>query len=503
MIMSTVFSDSETQNKCHSNLLSEYLELISKTVKGDTRLIEEILFNGLSSYTELPNHLMIIDKSSEGKTYPVLEIAKHFPKENVIVLESATPQIFKYEYGVPVDQNFMPILPKLEQIDDEIEAKKGNKITIKTLREKKSKLLENSRTLIDLRNKWIIFKEPPPHKLLEVLYSTLSADEKYSQHKFVDTSRKGNNKTDTVILMGTPSILICSTRDESKNPRWEETLSRFNVISPVSSKEKYLEGMQLIGQRNGLPKFLFEENVIGKEDCQRIKEITTKFINLIQKHNGEIFNPFQEQLAKQFPQETGNRWRQFQRLNNLIRLHTLLYSENRPLIVYGDQKIPITIKSDVVWAMNFLKENEFVAPHKLKWFHNVFVKSFESKCQRVSLGNYQEHYLKNVVTASDIVVYCKEKGIQVKSTKQIREGYLDDLCEHGLVEHAFDTRNNTRFVYWPSGIFENDKSPSNVISSFDASGVNSCLNRYLKQRFEYEYKGIILNQDEMITNIMS
>src|SRR3990167_10905138 len=101
-----------------TDILIQLVDIISKTVKGDVGLTYHLLFNGFSAFTEKQIHLMIMEKTSEGKTYPALEIANYFPKDNVIILASMTPQTFKYDYGVLVNENHEPIQEQLEQLEE-------------------------------------------------------------------------------------------------------------------------------------------------------------------------------------------------------------------------------------------------------------------------------------------------------------------------------------------------------------------------------------------------
>lgn len=500
------FFDLAQLNNQDGDLYSEYVELESKVVREDPYLIGMNLFSGLSAHSSTQIHTIINAPSSEGKTYPILQCCSYFPKKLTLVLGSATPQTFKYEYGVLVDKNFRPLDPVLKKIDEGMETAKNAKLMdiYEELEIRRKQLLKNSMYLVDLRNKWIIFKDPPPQKLLEALYSTLSADEEYSIQKFVDTTRKGGNKTFTVVFHGTPAMTICSTKDHTQNSRWEETFTRFNIISPKSSPKKYLEGMQLIAQSNGLPKSLLEENVLNLDEKNRIKTLVAKFIGKIRQHNGETFNSFQDKLAEKFPQESGYRWRQFKRFNAILKLRTLIYSHERPYLALDKRKrIPVTILSDLIWTLKFVKENDFVPPYKIKWFKEIFLKAYEAKKTKVGFPTPDEFEHYYVVIISDIVNYLKEKGIPVKSTKQLRESYLVTLHEHGFVEKARDPRNSTREVYWPTELgVSGSESTLIAVSSFNEACVKSCLEKYLQRRFYFTFKGKVYDQDEIVNLIM-
>lgn len=487
-----------------SDYLHNLEEIISKTVKGDENLIRQILFNGLSSVTTKPTHLMIMERTSEGKTYPVLEIAQYFPKDVVLILGSVTPQSFKYGYGEKVDHFNTPISERLEELESLIQRtrKLKDKKLVKKHEIEKKELESNSKTLIDLRNKWIIFKEPPDSKLLEALYSTLSSDEEFSEHKFVNKTN-GENKSFTVVFRGTPAILICTARDETKSSRWQETFSRFHIVSPKPSTEKYIAGMSLISKEYGLPKELYEEQVIQQDDKNHAFLITQYLLQKIFDSN-EVFNPFQDILNKDFPHESGYRWRQYKRFNTFLSIHCLSYVNQRPKLLIKGKKIPIITKADVESAYNFSTDFGNIPPNKLNWFNDVFKKAWDEKKQPVSFRVTFDTITRDVIAGKDLVEYLNEHGLGKMTSKQIRENYIETYVEHGLVEKDQDPRQKTRDVYWPADNIDSDsESPFIAVSSLNEIGIKSCLDKYLKQRFSFEYKGKKISEQELIPLLLS
>ena len=481
-------------NDCLDSL-EELREIISKTVKGDDTLIFQIIFNGLSCYSPQPNHLMITEGTSEGKSYPALEVSKYFPKENVLKLATATPQSFKYEHGVTVNTTYEPIQDKLDEIEDKLEiAKKEEKLE---LNRQRRELLKDSKTLIDLRDKWLIFKEPPHPKLLEMLYSTLSQDEEYSEHKVVPDSSKGRRRTFTVVLRGTPAVLIATARDETKGERWMETFSRFHIVSPKKSELKYTGGMELIGQKFGLPNELYRENVIDEETIQKGRGIVRSLIKSFKNSGGECFNPFLDKLTEVFPKESGYRWRQRQRFDTCLSMHTLCYSDERPKIVINGRKIPIITLKDLEWTNDLFRNSDSLPPHKKDWYDDVFKIAWDTYGGNAIKGDDDK-----VITANQIKQYLEKEKQTKTSTKMIRENYLEALDEYGLIEKDFDPRNKTRYIYKPLNDDTTPKTSFIVIKSFDVSCVTSCLEKYTKQRFGYERDTQILNLTQTVNLIM-
>jgi len=481
------------------DLLKGFEKIINKTVKEDSNLVYQILFNGLSAYTSKPSHLMINEKSAQGKSYPALEISQYFPEEDIIILASATPQSFKYQHGELVDDEYNSIEPAIEGLEKDIEfyKKENNKTDEAQAKEAIEELKKESKILIDFRNKWVIFTEPPDTRLIQMMYATLSSDKEFLEHILVNKNGKGQNKSFKVVLRGTPAVLICSARDETEGKRWEETFTRFAVVSPKSTPEKYKAGMELISKEYGLPKELYEESVISESDKQLGRHYISGLIQTIKESKGEILNLFQDKMAKQFPQEAGFRWRQFKRFNNLLRIYTLCYRDQRPYCLMK-RKIPIPILEDLKWAIDTAQDSEFIPPNKLQWFRDVFKKAFTEKNQEVNFGTESKPLTRNVITGSDIIEYMLKNKLGKPTVKQIRENYIKTLFDHGYLEKDHDPRNRNRDVYWPSEGNNNSKSPLIAISSFNASCLELFVNKMNLRRFEYGYNDNKISVSELV-----
>jgi len=446
ILLSVTFEENE-------DILSELMKLLTKTIKGDEPLISRILFNALSSFTKNPSHLMVMERSSEGKTYPAIEISESFPKEAVMKLGGASPQSFKYEHGILVNENYEIIQAKVDELSEKIDDPKNKKEKPK-LEKERSMFLRTSKTLLDLRNKWIIFKEPPNAKLLEALYSTLSSDEEYNEHKFVNKSGSGRNQSFTVVFRGTPAILICTARDETVNKRWDETSTRFEKVSPISSNEKYSQGTHLIGKKQGLPTSLYKKFVISDYEKERKKILVLRLIKLIKSSDGQVFNSFIDELSELFPHEIGYRWRQYQRFHTLINLHCFCFSLQRPKLLMDKMKIPMITLDDLKWANTIMQDLETLPPNKMKWFKDVFLEAWKTKGMDTTTEKKIQETLdipveKFTVRIKDIVNYVKSKGGKTNN-RQVRQVYLDPLFEHGFVERFPDPDNKNRDVYHPT-----------------------------------------------------
>jgi hypothetical protein len=162
VIFSAVLDEDELRSKIDTEDVVEYFfKTVKKTVKCEDVLIRQIGYTGLSSYIEDdPINLGIMAPTSEGKTYPVEETLKFFPKDDVYKIGSMSTKVLVRKKGVLVNKNFEPIEEKLKVLHKQ-KAKTKDQDEKDQLSEEIDKLYEGAKTLIDLRGKILVFLESP------------------------------------------------------------------------------------------------------------------------------------------------------------------------------------------------------------------------------------------------------------------------------------------------------------------------------------------------------
>ena len=181
----------------------ELIEILGLTIKKDNenKLITFLCM--LSAYTQDSQfNISFNAPSSSGKSYIPIEIANLFPKENVLILGSASPTSFYHEQG--------------------INDKEKNTITV------------------DLSGKILIFLDQPNPMLLSRVRAMLSHDEKEIMAKITDKNQGGGNRTKTVIIRGFPSVIFCTAGLSID----EQESTRFILLSPEINQEKIREAIR-------------------------------------------------------------------------------------------------------------------------------------------------------------------------------------------------------------------------------------------------------------------
>ena len=87
-----------------------------RTVNQENSLIIQILYTSLSKDTADPNNLIVSAPTSEGKTYPVIEVLKFFPKEDVFYIGKMSTMSLVRQKGILIDSNNEPVKDRIRQL---------------------------------------------------------------------------------------------------------------------------------------------------------------------------------------------------------------------------------------------------------------------------------------------------------------------------------------------------------------------------------------------------
>jgi hypothetical protein len=155
-------------------------------------------------------------------------------------------------------------------------------------------ITKRSRTLIELKDKILVFLEPPEHELWNLLKPILSHDSEEIEFPFVDKT-EGGFAARRIIVKGWPACIFCSAKDESNWSAWPEIVSRALITSPNMNSEKYRESNLLIAQRKGLPRLIQQRVIVSDEEIRLAKLCISHIKQQIQRipqqivWNNEIF----------------------------------------------------------------------------------------------------------------------------------------------------------------------------------------------------------------------
>lgn len=180
----------------------DLIEILDLTIKRDNENKLITFLCQLSAYTESSQlNISFNAPSSTGKSYIPMEIAKLFPKEDIVEIGYCSPTAFFHDSG-------------------EIDKNKGE-------------------LLVDLSRKIIIFLDQPHTLLLQHLRPLLSHDKKEINIKITDKSQKSGLRTKNVILRGFPAVIFCTAGLKID----EQESTRFILLSPEANQDKIREAI--------------------------------------------------------------------------------------------------------------------------------------------------------------------------------------------------------------------------------------------------------------------
>ncbi|MDN5866822.1 MAG: bifunctional DNA primase/polymerase [Candidatus Nitrosocosmicus sp.] len=304
------------------NIVEYVINTAQKTIKQENSLTRLILYTALSAYTKEPVNLGIMAPTSEGKTYPVNETIKFLPKQDVWLIGSMSPKVIIRDRGITVDENNNPIDGTIKELRKLIKMEKKEDKKEELIQQLQS-LYENSKVLIDLTNKILIFLEPPHQETWDILKPILSHDSEFIEHPYVYKTETGGQAVKHVVTRGWPSCIFCSAKDESNWPTWPEIQSRFFITSPNMIRQKYEESNLLIGQRQGLPSLVQEQLIVSLEEIQQAENcILLIKKELLKNYDNGVWIPYYNIFSQSLPSEKGTDVRLTMRIVSLLKLIT-------------------------------------------------------------------------------------------------------------------------------------------------------------------------------------
>jgi hypothetical protein len=318
--------------------INQLEETLSKEIKNDkvSKLIT--FFTMLSAYTH-SNQLNVSfnASSSTGKTHITTSLAKLFPPEDRIELNSASPTALRYKEGVK----------------DE----------------------ETGATIVDLSRKILIFYEVPGPELQKTLRSVLSHDSWENRSLMTNKDKKGANRAQEIIIRGFPATIFCSAGLRLD----EQEATRAILLSPETTQEKLTASIHFSALRNsGDTEFL--DSLENDPDIlklkKRIEDIRLTEVDDVYIPNlGALEKRFTDMVGKAKPRHS----RDIDHLLKLIKAITIFNVWHR-----RDGDKVIATQSDIDQALELWKpivdsQDQNIPPMLLDFYRKVIVPAFNEK----------------------------------------------------------------------------------------------------------------------------
>jgi len=293
-------------------IYSKFLRHLSRTVRRDTTAKNMVFLTALSAYTPEPINLFLRGESSIGKSYNVVQALKYFPKEDAWLLGGLSPTALIHQHGLLVDKNGDLIIPFHKPDKDASEEDK--EAWIQKMRE--------SRYLVELSGKILVFLEAPHFETFNMLRPILSHDAYEISYRFTDKTGKGQLQTQHVVIQGWPATIFCSTQEKYV----QDLATRGFTITPEMTEKKYQAANILTARKSAFP-WMFERDY----DLMLLEGYISFLKNNLQKV--KAIDPFAEKFAEAFPSRFPRSMRDFKHLVNLAKVYALFHFAQRPLVI--------------------------------------------------------------------------------------------------------------------------------------------------------------------------
>ena len=466
-----------------TNLYKNLLQDIRHDVKDESKNISIVMNTGLSAFTENPINLAVVAKSSEGKTYLVTKTISKFPRQYVIMLRKASPKTFTRERGVlairVVNGNSESYETEIKnEFTNEIisvsayveylkkESDKDEKDDSESADPKRAKLIlnelfQNVYTLVDFRNKILVFLDRPDPALWNEMLSILSHDQEYIVTNFVEG--EGKKYVKKVVFRGWPAVIFCTSKDEDFN--WKDLETRFQIIEPTMTVKKYTDGVNLAVDKE----FGINESVRSDKNSEKLGEL----IEWLIKNKPNTMTPFPPKKLSDAltggKVNSGDLMRKIPRLLRHVSMSTLFNVSDRVMWHNGEETYIIVAFRDIMSIVFLFDDLEFGASLSgmgttiYEFLTNVVAPVFTSADDSIAVKQkeIQDNFF-------EYLAQCKDKNqiSHLATTKESFSRYMKDLEKRSYIKRIKD---------------ENDKRGWNVISSWSELPEAISLSERLKK----------------------
>lgn len=487
-----------SSNNLQYNDLDYVTEVVLKEAKKEDRLTNQLLITMLSAYSKNPINLLINARSGVGKNYVINKVSALFPKSDIVNLASMTEKALFHRPGILVMQNketgeYESIESELSDIEYEILEKqkemsladKFSKVELKNeireIEKKRNDLLKESKKLIDLSNKILIFLDTPPERLIIGMLPLLSHDQYEIEYEYVDTHN--GIKTRNNVLRGWPAVIIAQALDYSNSPRYQEIQRRFITTNPTMTQNKYNEAIDLICYKNSVPDIIYQHDIVSEQQkdvardiINQLREQTLAISNNVKPSINNTIIPYEEIIRQSLPREKPEDMTRANRLHTYLGFLPTVHFNKRPRLEISTSSedddilskviVPIATFEDFRKTVSLMEYSDGVRPNVLEWYYDVLLDAYNAKTvvdsKTDSKGNLKEE-TRLAVTSNELIEKHKEKNGETLTSKNLLRWYLYPLLNHGYIDSISSVIDARANIYFP--VIETKKYKNLFLSS--------------------------------------
>ncbi len=478
------------------DILNEYMNHLSKTIKRDkiTKLI--VFLTSLSTYCKQPLNLFLRGFSSIGKTYNVTESLKYFPQEYIWLLGGLSPTALYHDFGVLIDgdtgKEIDPYFDKPQKTDFYDKEGKFNGEEYRHAQKRWRDRLRRAYYVVDLSNKILVFLEAPHRETFNKLRPILSHDAEEISYKFTDRPGGGPLQTMHVVLRGWPATIFCTTDMDYV----EDLATRSFTHTPDMTSEKYQEAVLHTARKAAYP-WLDPDKGPEFENLKGFMTILTQRMRL----DNRVVIPFAENLANAFQANLPRDMRDFKHFQVLIETSTLLHLFQRHILQVGNEKFLIASLKDLKIGLELYRSIESttragIAGHIIAFFDRVILPLWELKqnidFEQTSLDEPTSTPVSHSIyglTYKELMNESNEQGHRKISTKRVSE-YVEVLREIGWIDTQKDPEDKRRNLV--SVIKNHNNRPISSVGTISSLFTAEDFKKWLDSVQKYSSEEVIL-----------
>ena len=379
----------------------------------------------------------------------------------------------------------------LAYLGNEIEKKenKDNHDLIESLREARTEITENMRTLIDFTDKILVLLERPSQGFWADMLSIASHDSKYLESSFVEG--EGKKYTKHIVYKKWPAIIFCTSKDEDF--AWKDLETRFELAAPFESSEKFSEAIDLsLDKKFWIPQF-------GDTEAKTIRNLIRQLADFMREHRPKPYLPLPSEIRKTFLGDKIERpdlMRKFPRLMSHIALNALFGAPDR-VIFKNDGEHVLVSADDFRELLKEFSNNElnaalhgFTEPVFL-FLNEVLIPA----CRDVDTldGSYRNP------TQAEVCKALGESDLPIGKTKQMCGRYLRALEERNVIKREKTDKDKRGLVIIPlidrldSLSKRIDDSVEELVNTYKKA-LPEDIEKLLKQNFTVFHRGVEISK---------
>lgn len=463
----------------------EFLKEANKTISHyDNHIIKTVYITALSTYLENPLNFGLKAESGSGKTYSANETLKFFPPEDVVLIGSQSPKVISHENGIQktfdgqlFDEIKKPERPLRRDYPDKMMYDNA----ILQYENDLVKYNEASKSCyweVDLRHKTIAFFESIDLDTFKMFKTTMSHDNPYIDHKWVDD--KG--KVHVTRLIGAPAIIFCSL----DNVYFEEWATRNLSASPVTDQNKYQSAMGISCQKSNYP-WEFE----NRFEKEVIQEYLRKISGLAIRGKLKGLNPFKD-IHRIFSDIHTRDMRDFNKFLEMLPSFALFKLFQRPIIEINKCRYLVPTIQDAIEAKELfesLKDTTVTNTEKrVVQFYQTYIQNYPNgKTIKILTNEYNKDHPKNKRSSGSIREWITR--LELINWVDVREG--EQETSKGYIDHK------TLTIY-PLIIKNNEYSSFSENKTNYSLDFQKAFENWLKdvsEKNQLRYKIYLLNTD--------